>query len=105
MSNIRPYLRKLWLADRDGGCNPDVMVFRPTKEIMSEFVYYMLRRQTFIGYVMNDVKGMKMLCGNKDNIIRFHQFNSRLLRKFQPKKPNPSSTAVQNASRLFWIST
>ena len=60
MSNIRPYLRKLWLADCDGGCNPDDMVFRPTEEIMSEFVYYMLRRQTFIGYVMNDVKGMKM---------------------------------------------
>ena len=105
MSNIRLYLRKLWLADRDGGCNPDDMVFRPTEEIMSEFVYYMLRRQTFIGYVMNDVKGMKMPRGNKDNIIRFHQFNSRLWRKFQPKKPNPSSTAVQNASRLFWIST
>ena len=87
MSNIRPYLRKLWLADRDGGCNPDVMVFRPTKEIMSEFVYYKLRRQTFIGYVMNDVKGMKMPRGNKDNIIRFHQFNIRLWRKSQPKKP------------------
>ena len=87
MSNIRPYLRKLWLADRDGGCNPDVMVFRPTKEIMSEFVYYKLRRQTFIGYVMNDVKGMKMPRGNKNNIIRFHQFNIRLWRKSQPKKP------------------
>ena len=37
MSNIRLYLRKLWLADRDGGCNPDDMVFRPTEEIMSDF--------------------------------------------------------------------
>ena len=49
MSNIRPYLRKLWLADRDGGCNPDDMGFRPTEAIMSQFVYYKLRRQTFIG--------------------------------------------------------
>lgn len=71
MSNIRPYLRKLWLAERDGGCNPDVMVFRPTAEVMPEFVYYMLRRQVFIDYVMNDVKGMKMPRGNKDNIIRY----------------------------------
>lgn len=71
MSNIRPYLKKIWLADRDGGCNPDVMVFRPTTEVMPKFLYYMLRRQVFIDYVMNDVKGMRMPRGNKDNIIRY----------------------------------
>lgn len=71
MSNIRPYLKKIWLADRDGGCNPDVMVFRPTSEVLPEFVYYMLSRQIFISYVMSDVKGMKMPRGNKDNIIRY----------------------------------
>lgn len=71
MSNIRPYLKKLWLADRDGGCNPDVLVFRPASEVLPEFVYYMLRRQAFIDYVMNDVKGMKMPRGNKDNTIRY----------------------------------
>ena len=71
MSNIRPYLKKFWLADRDGGCNPDVIVFRPTSEVIPEFVYYMLRRQAFIDYVMSDVKGMKMPRGNKDNIIRY----------------------------------
>lgn len=71
MSNIRPYLKKIWLADHDGGCNPDVMVFRPTSEVLPEFVYYMLRRQAFIDYVMSDVKGMKMPRGNKDNTIRY----------------------------------
>ena len=71
MSNIRPYLKKLWLADRNGGCNPDVVVFRPTSDVMPEFVYYMLRRQAFIDYVMSDVKGMKMPRGNKDNTIRY----------------------------------
>lgn len=71
MSNIRPYLKKLWLADRNGGCNPDVMVFRPTSEVIPEFVYYMIRNQAFIDYVMSDVKGMKMPRGNKDNIIRY----------------------------------
>lgn len=71
ISNIRPYLKKIWLADRDGGCNSDVMVFRPTSEVLPEFAYYMLSRQTFIDYVMSDVKGMKMPRGNKDNIIRY----------------------------------
>ena len=71
VSNIRPYLKKIWLADRDGGCNPDVMVFRPTSDVLSKYVYYMLRRQEFIDYVMNDIKGMKMPRGNKDNTIRY----------------------------------
>ena len=71
MSNIRPYLKKIWLADRDGGCSPDVIVFRPTEEVIPEFIYYMIRRQAFIDYVMNDIKGMKMPRGDKDNIIRY----------------------------------
>lgn len=71
MSNIRPYLKKIWLADRDGGCNPDVMVFRPTSGVIPEFVYYMIRTQSFVDYVMSDVKGMKMPRGKKDNIIRY----------------------------------
>lgn len=45
--------------------------FRPISGIISEYVYYMMRRQVFIDYVMNDVKGMKMPRGNKDNIIRY----------------------------------
>ena len=28
VSNIRPYLKKIWIADKDGGCSPDVLVFR-----------------------------------------------------------------------------
>ena len=72
LSNIRPYLKKLWLADRDGGCNPDVLVIRVKDErINPEFLYNTLRRQQFFDYVMTDVKGMKMPRGNKDHILRY----------------------------------
>ena len=72
LSNIRPYLKKLWLADRDGGCNPDVLVIRVKDErINPEFLYNTLRRQQFFNYVMTDVKGMKMPRGNKDHILRY----------------------------------
>lgn len=71
MSNIRPYLKKLWLADCEGGCNPDVLVFRPISDVMPEFVYYLMRTQAFIDHVMSDVKGMKMPRGNKENIIQY----------------------------------
>ena len=40
LSNIRPYLKKLWLADRGGGCSPDVLVIRVKDErINPEFLY------------------------------------------------------------------
>lgn len=65
-------MKKLWLADRDGGCSPDVFVIRVKDErINPEFLYNTLRRQQFFDYVMTDVKGMKMPRGNKDHILRF----------------------------------
>ena len=27
VANIRPYLKKIWLADREGGASADVLVF------------------------------------------------------------------------------
>ena len=72
LSNIRPYLQKIWLADRNGGCSADVLVIRTTDEhFSSEFVYYALRRKPFFDYVMTNVKGMKMPRGNKDHIMRY----------------------------------
>lgn len=72
LSNIRPYLKKIWLADKDGGCSPDVLVIRiNSEEYMPEYVYHAMARQQFFDYVMTDVKGLKMPRGNKDNIMRY----------------------------------
>ena len=72
LSNIRPYLKKLWLADHDGGCNPDVLVLRSNNQaIDSSFVYYLLRCNSFFDYIMEDVKGMKMPRGKKEHIEKF----------------------------------
>ena len=35
IGNIRPYLRKIWLADRRGGCNGDVLAIRRKHEYTS----------------------------------------------------------------------
>lgn len=72
LSNIRPYLKKIWLADKDGGCSPDVLVIRlDSRDCLPEYVYHVMARQQFFDYVMSDVKGMKMPRGNKDNIMRY----------------------------------
>lgn len=71
LSNIRPYLRKLWLADCDGGCSPDVLVLRPSNEVLPQYLYNALRRQQFFDYIMTDVKGMKMPRGKKEVIEKY----------------------------------
>lgn len=74
LSNIRPYLKKLWQADRDGSCSPDVLVLRPDREkVDARFLYYSLRRDVFFDFIMNEAgtKGLKMPRGNKEGIIKF----------------------------------
>lgn len=72
LSNIRPYLKKIWLATHNGGCNTDVLVIRTIdKTVLPEYVFYILQRQKFFDYVMTNVKGMKMPRGNKDHIMRY----------------------------------
>ncbi len=71
VSNIRPYLKKIWYADKSGGCSPDVLVFRPNPSCDSKYIYYSMKRQVFFDWAMRDIKGLKMPRGKKDNIIRF----------------------------------
>ena len=74
VSNIRPYLQKIWYANRDGACSPDVLVFRVNNdEILSKFLYYSMKRKPFFDYIMNQagVKGMKMPRGNKEATMYF----------------------------------
>lgn len=68
-ANIRPYLKKIWLADRTGGCNADVLVFRPNNN--SSFVYYSIANDKFCDYVMTAAKGVKMPRGDKNQILKF----------------------------------
>lgn len=73
LSNIRPYLKKLWLSNRKGGVNPDVLVIRieDKNQVLPQFIYHMLARDDFFDYVMSDIKGMKMPRGKKETIIRY----------------------------------
>lgn len=73
ISNIRPYLKKIWFADKDGGCSKDVLVLRSadTNKYMPKYIFYMLRRDAFFDYVMEGKKGIKMPRGNKDDIMKY----------------------------------
>lgn len=71
VSNIRPYFRKIWQADRDGGCSNDVLVFRAKQYIDSIYLYYVLSDDNFFNYAMLTSKGTKMPRGDKKAIMKY----------------------------------
>ena len=71
VANIRPYLKKIWFADRDGGASADVLVFRAKSGHSQEFLYASLLQDSFYDYVMKGTKGSKMPRGDKDQIMRY----------------------------------
>lgn len=64
IANIRPYLKKVWVADRNGAASNDVIVVRPIKEIRKPFLASHLKNDSFIDYVMKGAKGVKMPRGD-----------------------------------------
>ena len=73
ISNIRPYLRKIWFADREGGCSNDVLVFRSTntKKVLPRYLFNILCDDIFFDYVMANKTGVKMPRGDKEKILQF----------------------------------
>ena len=72
LSNIRPYLKKVWLADRDGGASSDVIVFRAcSKEMYPRYIWQALARDEFFNYSMLNVSGTKMPRGKREWIKQF----------------------------------
>ncbi len=71
VSNIRPYFKKIWFANRVGGCSNDVLVFRAKKEIDPRFLYYILSEDTFFEHMMAGANGTKMPRGNKKLILSY----------------------------------
>lgn len=69
-SNIRPYLKKIWLANRYGGCSSDVIVFRvkDAKTYSAAYIYTILSDDAFFKYSMDSAIGTKMPRGDKSAI-------------------------------------
>ncbi|HRS66155.1 MAG TPA: restriction endonuclease subunit S [Spirochaetia bacterium] len=71
VSNIRPYFKKIWFADFDGGCSNDVLVFRAQEGVSKRFLYYVLADDAFFDYSMATSKGTKMPRGDKAAIMKY----------------------------------
>lgn len=75
LGNIRPYLKKVWLATNVGGCSGDVLAVRIVREhresLDPAFLYYLLSSDGFFAYNMQHAKGAKMPRGNKSAILNY----------------------------------
>ncbi len=72
ISNIRPYLKKIYLAKTEGGCSNDVLVFRNTKDnILNDYLYAILSNDMFFEFMMTGKTGLKMPRGDKKMIPNF----------------------------------
>lgn len=71
VSNIRPYFKKIWMAENDGGCSNDILVFRAMPECDPTFLYYVLANDAFFNYAMATSKGTKMPRGDKIAIMEY----------------------------------
>ena len=73
IGNIRPYLKKIWLSDQDGGTNGDVLVVQIKNEsvITPQFLFYLLSSERFFYYDVKFSKGAKMPRGDKTAVMEY----------------------------------
>ena len=71
LSNIRPYFKKIWFADKKGGCSNDVLVLKTNKSVDKRFLYYVLSDNNFFNYSTVTSKGTKMPRGSKTAIMKY----------------------------------
>lgn len=87
IGNIRPYLKKIWQAERVGGTNGDVLVIHPIDDTVNvRYLYHILADEKFFEYNMQHAKGAKMPRGSKDKIMEY---------RFQvPRNPDEQARIV-----------
>lgn len=72
VSNIRPYFKKIWQADNDGGASADVLIYRANQNyIDEEYLYYFLSQDSFFDFMVQTSKGTKMPRGDKNAIANY----------------------------------
>ncbi|MDO5713653.1 MAG: restriction endonuclease subunit S [Tissierellia bacterium] len=72
VGNIRPYLRKIWLATNNGGTNGDVLVIQAKSgEVLPGYLYHQLSSERFFRHIIINSRGAKMPRGDKNEVMKF----------------------------------
>jgi len=75
IGNIRPYLRKVWFSDRDGGCSGDVvaLTLKPVwkDRVSPRFLYYVVSSVRFFDFYQATARGGSIPRGDKKKLLFF----------------------------------
>jgi type I restriction enzyme, S subunit len=88
-NKLRPYLHKVYLAEKDGGLYGELLIIYSTGELTPEFLFFKLFSKNFIDVVDGSTQGTKMPRAN------WNDFISQLLISF-PKDKIEQMAIVQH---------
>lgn len=71
ISNIRPYFKKIWLANGNGGHSNDVLGFEAKDSDTECYVFNLMYQDSFFDFMMATSKGSKMPRGDKKAILEW----------------------------------
>ncbi|MFO3667829.1 restriction endonuclease subunit S [Anaerococcus kampingiae] len=71
VSNIRPYFKKIWKAEKDGITSNDVLIFLSNDVVHQDYLYYLLSQDSFFNMMTLTSKGTKMPRGDKKAIALY----------------------------------
>ncbi|WP_421272407.1 restriction endonuclease subunit S [Aeromonas veronii] len=71
ISNIRPYFKKIWLANGSGGHSNDVLGFEAKDSDTECYVFNLMYQDSFFDFMMATSKGSKMPRGDKKAILEW----------------------------------
>ncbi|ENM3887446.1 restriction endonuclease subunit S [Vibrio cholerae] len=69
ISNIRPYFKKIWMANGDGGHSNDVLGFQVKEQNTEGYLFNLLYQDALFEFMMTTAKGSKMPRGDKKAIL------------------------------------
>ncbi|RNE71670.1 restriction endonuclease subunit S [Vibrio cholerae] len=69
ISNIRPYFKKIWMANGDGGHSNDVLGFEVKEQNTEGYLFNLLYQDALFEFMMTTAKGSKMPRGDKKAIL------------------------------------
>jgi type I restriction enzyme, S subunit len=79
---LRPYLNKVTLAQRDGVCSTDILVYKTPNYTTASFLVYFMSSREFVNETSANTSG-----------INLPRVSTKFLSNFPIPPPSPSSTA------------
>lgn len=92
-NKLRPYLHKVYFAERDGGVYGELIIMTSLGEIIPEYLYFILFSDSFIALVNGNTQGTKMPRANWDGFINQIQIT-------YPKSQKEQKEIVEGINRI-----